>query len=123
MKVVYICHPYENDPEGNTEKVTKIIDEIFKAGSAAFKDHGEPDYSNPCRRQEQIIVPLSTFHAFTKTMKQSDKFPRKLVMKYCTALLQRCHQCWVYSSDGVTDGMKEEIEFCSTHNIPVVFKS
>jgi len=96
MKLVYICHPYANDPEGNRKKVLRIC------RSMTMEEHIP-------------IAPQLYFHQFI-----DEKTQRDLAMMFCSKLVSICQEVWVYGID-ITDGMRQEIEEASRQGIPVKF--
>lgn len=122
-KVVYICHPFAGNPKGNKQKVFKIVDQIIEENLKLWEDYVNDSLSENTASMDFLVTPLSVFHAFPESMEESEKVSRELVMFYCKSLLKKCDEIWVYSSDGITEGMKEEIELASDLGIKIVIKS
>ncbi len=84
MKIIYICHPYSGDPEGNRAKVVKFCMAVASTGLLPLAP--------------QIYLPQFV----------DEKMQRELAMQMCRELLTRCDALGV-CGDEITAGMKEEI--------------
>ena len=130
-KKVYICHPYSGDPEGNVEKVEKIVKEIssenmrkveqsavvnYSSGSVEFGTYGEYNEVS-----DIIVTPIAAFLAFPKFMSEDGGVPREVAMSYCISLLSGCDEIWIYDRN-ITDGMRDEIDFSVENGIKLVWK-
>lgn len=90
MRMVYICHPYLSDPEGNIALVREICRRIIDA------------------RLE--IIPLAPHLYLPQFI--SEASDRALAMLMCIDMAKRCDEVWVYGR-AVTAGMADEIEAAS----------
>ena len=91
MKLVYICHPYANDPKCNKKKVLEICKHVLETS---------PD-----------CIPIAPQIYFPQFMSEQDD--RKRAMSFCLELVERCDEFWIYGNP--TEGMKQEIELRSTN--------
>ena len=97
MKVVYIAHPFTNDPEGNMRKVAGI-----------------------CRDLPEDIVPISPIHNFSFLKEPDD---REKALPMCLILLSRADEVWVYGDYKNSTGCQAEISMAETLGIPIIYKS
>jgi len=93
MKRVYICSPYAGDVESNTERAQWLCREAIKDGCAPYAPHLlYPQIIDD--RQAGIVCGL--------------------------AYLDLCDELWVYANDGISTGMRQEIDHAQHLYIPVV---
>lgn len=83
--LVYVCHPYSNNPWVNCEKIKKICRKIFEQGDIPIAP--------------QLFLPQFI----------DEGAERKKAMKVCIALMERCDFVNVYG-DELSVGMKEELQ-------------
>lgn len=112
FKLVYICHPYSDDPEGNTLKVHNIVSNIY------LKNERSLSQANSVQ-----VIPISSFTLLPKSMCEP-KISRDIAMGFCLKMLGVCDEIWMYAvdSNGLTPGMREEYLFSKAHKIRVVWK-
>lgn len=122
-KKVYICHPYSGDPEGNIEKVKKIVREISRGNLIQYDQRKRGSMHTCCTLSptEYVVTPLAAFLAFPKFMSEDGGVPRGLAMSYCISLLAGCDEIWIYDRN-ITDGMRDEIDFAVKNGIKLVWK-
>lgn len=81
--LIYIAHPFRNDPPGNTEKVSEICREIYANGK---------------------VIPISPIHLF------SWMNPEDEVMEECLRLMDLCDDVWFYGDFRNSEGCRMEME-------------
>ncbi len=94
--VVYICSPFSDDPEGNTEKAVRFC--------KYAADHG--------------FTPVAPHLMYPRFLNDQEPADRAKAIKMDLNLLQRCHQLWVFG-DNVTSGMRIEMDFAKARRIPI----
>lgn len=94
--VVYVCHKYSDDPEGNKIAIRKICKGVKNAGNIPFA---------PQLYLEQFM---------------DEATERAECMDMCLQLLQICDQLHVYGP-WVSAGMKDEIEQASVWGIRIIW--
>ncbi len=92
-KKVYICAPLGGDVAENLERVKKYTEYALKCGAAP-------------------IVP----HFYALCLDDNDPKQRETGMLAGQSLLWFCDEMWIFG-DELTDGMKEEIQFCKNMKI------
>lgn len=97
MKIVYVAHPFTNDPVGNMAKIEKIMKRLTQ------------DYPDIC-----FISPLHNF-SYDKDAKEEEILPK------CMALLMMCEQLWVFGNWETSSGCKKEIEQAKAWGMPIIF--
>lgn len=112
-KLVYICHPYSNDPKGNTEKVLRITAEIYARNTEILKK----------KIEGALVIPLSSFVNLPSGMCEPS-VSRDVAMGFCLKMLQACDEVWLYAGvDGeMSAGMREEYLFAVENNIRVIWR-
>ncbi len=95
MRKVYICAPLGGNVEANLRKVKRYTKYALKCGTAPVVPH---------------------FYALCL----NDRIPkeREIGMAAGLSLLWFCDELWIFG-DEVSEGMKAEIQFCQSLNIPV----
>lgn len=93
---VYVCHPYADDPEGNTERVRELTRALIDSG----------------------YLPIAPQLYFPQLLDESTERERALAL--CLELVGACDEVRVYGGR-VTSGMRHEIERAETLSIPVRF--
>ena len=98
--LVFICSPFADDIEGNTERARKY-----------------------CRFSiEQQAIPLAPHLLYPQFMDEHDPDSRKLGLFFGRVLLGKCQELWVFG-DIVSEGMSYEIRKAKTHNMPIRYFS
>ena len=98
--LVFICSPFADDIEGNTERARKY-----------------------CRFSiEQQAIPLAPHLLYPQFMDEHDPDSRKLGLFFGRVLLGKCQELWVFG-DIVSEGMSYEIRKAQTHNMPIRYFS
>lgn len=95
MRKIYICAPLGGDVEENLRKVKRYTKYALKCGTAPVVPH---------------------FYALCL----NDRIPkeREIGMAAGLSLLWFCDELWIFG-DEVSEGMKAEIQFCQSFDIPV----
>ncbi len=95
MRKVYICAPLGGNVEANLRKVKRYTKYALKCGTAPVVPH---------------------FYALCL----NDRIPkeREIGMAAGLSLLWFCDELWIFG-DEVSEGMKAEIQFCQSFDIPV----
>lgn len=95
MRKVYICAPLGGNVEANLRKVKRYTKYALKCGTAPVVPH---------------------FYALCL----NDRIPkeREIGMAAGLFLLWFCDELWIFG-DEVSEGMKAEIQFCQSFDIPV----
>lgn len=96
-KVVYLCHEFKRDPEGNIARVEAI-----------------------CKRIIEEVTPLPP-HMFLPRL-VDDNTQRALAMEHCINYLEGCKELWICSTH-VSSGMEQEIAHATVCGIPVLQKA
>lgn len=102
MKMVFICHPYRDDPKGNREKVTQIVRDIV-AYSPGILPLAPQLYLHQLGLDDEVFI------------------EREIIIDMSSYLVKSCDELWVFG-DTITDGMEQEILFAHKHKIPVITK-
>lgn len=95
-KLVYICHPYSDDPELNEFKVREICRAVVTSGA----------------------VPLGPQIYLPQFMDEGTQ--RKQAMEACLRLMRVCDEVWVYGHT-LSDGMAQEVGLALDIGMPVFF--
>lgn len=95
MKKVYICAPLGGNVAENLRKVRRYTEYVLKCGAAP-------------------VVP----HFYAECLNDSNPEERKIGMAAGLSLLWFCDEMWIFG-DEITEGMKAEMQFCKSLNIPV----
>lgn len=95
LKRVYICSPLSGDIPQNIEKATLYMTYALKCGTAP-------------------IVP----HFYALGLDDNNPKQREIGMRAGMSHLWFCDELWVFG-DEITSGMREEIRFCKSLNIPI----
>ena len=99
MKKVYICGPLGGDVEGNLERVKRYTRYALMCGTA-------PD------------VP----HYYALCLNDDNQKEREIGLAAGLGMLWFCDELWVFGQT-VTEGMKQEIQFCKHLNIKTRYVS
>ena len=95
MKKVYICSPLGGNVKENLEQVQKYTKYALMCGTAP-------------------VVP----HFYAQCLNDSIPKEREIGMAAGLSLLWFCDELWEFG-DEISEGMKNEIQFCKNLNIPV----
>lgn len=93
MKKVYICAPLGGDVESNLQQVKKYTEYALRCGTAP-------------------VVP----HFYALCLDDNDPKEREIGMAAGLSLLWFCDEMWIFG-DEITEGMRNEINFCRNLNI------
>ena len=99
MKKVYICAPLGGDVEGNLERVTRYTRYALMCGTAP-------------------VVP----HFYALCLNDNNQKEREIGLAAGLGMLWFCDELWVFGQT-VTEGMKQEIQFCKHLNIKTRYVS
>ena len=94
VRMVYICHPFANDPVGNTRAIRDICRQVVDAGDLPIAP--------------QLYLPQF----------MSEEREREQAMDFCCAMLAVCDELRIYSAP--SDGMKREIAFAEEMGVSCV---
>lgn len=98
LKKVFISHPYSDDPDGNKQRVSKIVSKIMK------------DYD---------ILPISPVHLFS--FMENDNGYREDIMEVTKHLIDLSDELWYF---GWSEGVQEEVNYARENaGISIVEKS
>lgn len=95
MKKVYICAPLGGNVEENLRNVRRYTKYALLCGAAP-------------------VVP----HFYAECLNDHNPKERELGMAAGLSLLWFCDEMWIFG-DEVSEGMKAEMQFCKSLNIPV----
>jgi hypothetical protein len=96
-RLVYVCHPFADDPPGNVERVRNICRHLVAEGVLPIAPH--------------LYLP-----AFI-----DEATERELALSLCLELVDVCDELRVFGAN-VTRGMNREIERATQRGIPVHFE-
>ena len=99
MKKVYICAPLGGDVEGNLERVKRYTRYALMCGTAP-------------------VVP----HFYALCLNDNDQTEREIGLAAGLGMLWFCDELWVFGQD-ITEGMKQELQFCKHLNIKTRYVS
>ena len=99
MKKVYICAPLGGDVKGNLEKVKRYTRYALMCGTAP-------------------VVP----HFYALCLNDDNQKEREIGLAAGLGMLWFCDELWVFGQT-VTEGMKQEIQFCKHLNIKTRYVS
>lgn len=98
MKKVFICSPYRDDVERNTEKA---------------REYSRAAYEEDC-------IPVAPHLLFPQFLDEDNERERTDGIAMGMALLLDCDEVWAFGE--VTEGMDQEIRFAVEHGKHVWFK-
>lgn len=81
-KLIYIAHPFRDDPKGNTKKVGKICKEIMAKGD---------------------VIPVSPLHLFSYLDPHEEN-----VLEMCCKVMDACDETWFYGDFQNSEGCMAE---------------
>ena len=93
---IYVCHPFADDPDGNTERVREVCRTLADGG----------------------VLPVAP-HVYLPQFIDEDG-DRERALGLCLELVETCDELRVYGGR-VTAGMRREIEHAERRGIPVRF--
>ena len=99
MKKVYICAPLGGDVESNLERVKRYTRYALMCGTAP-------------------VVP----HFYALCLNDNDQTEREIGLAAGLGMLWFCDELWVFGQD-ITEGMKQELQFCKHLNIKTRYVS
>ena len=99
MKKVYICSPLGGDIKGNLEKVKRYTRYALMCGTAP-------------------VVP----HFYALCLNDNDQTEREIGLAAGLGMLWFCDELWVFGQN-ITEGMKQELQFCKHLNIKTRYVS
>ena len=91
---IYVCHPYADDPETNTERVRGICRALTDSGYLPIAPH--------------VYLPQFI----------DEGTERERALSLCLELVGTCDEVRVYGGR-ITSGMRREIEYAEARAIPV----
>jgi hypothetical protein len=95
MRLVFISHPYKDDPKGNKKRVDTICRELARKGD---------------------ILPISPLHLFSF---MEDDLQRESILQVCFRLIDICDEVWIY---GDSDGCRKESDYALSQGKRVIDK-
>ena len=95
MRKVYVCAPLGGNVESNLKKVRAYTEYALRCGTAP-------------------VVP----HFYAECLDDNDPKDREIGLAAGLSLLWFCDELWLFG-DTVTDGMKNELQFCKNLNIRI----
>ena len=98
MQLVYVAHPYINDPEGNMKKIKKVMRWL--------------------RKQFPQICFISPLHNFSYAQDDDEE---EEILSSCLELLSRCDYLYMFGDYENSTGCKKEIELAQKLLIPVKY--
>ena len=99
MKKVYICAPLGGDVEGNLERVKRYTRYALMCGTAP-------------------VVP----HFYALCLNDDNQKEREIGLAAGLGMLWFCDELWVFGQN-ITEGMKQELQFCKHLNIKTRYVS
>lgn len=102
IEKIYICSPLRGNMDKNIEKAK----EYCRLVSLNFD-----------------AIPICPHVYFTMFLNDNDEIEREVGKSFGLRLMHDCDRMYVFDKDGISEGMKEEIEVASTLNIPVLYES
>lgn len=95
MRKVYVCAPLGGNVESNLKKVRTYTEYALRCGTAP-------------------VVP----HFYAECLDDNDPKDREIGLAAGLSLLWFCDELWLFG-DAVSDGMKNELQFCKNLNIRI----
>ncbi|MHB1462010.1 MAG: DUF7768 domain-containing protein [Armatimonadota bacterium] len=100
-KRVFICSRYAGETEHNVRVAKALCSQAMTAGLAPFAPH----------------------LLYTQFLDDANEAHRDLGISMGLRFLEACELLWVYTGEGISEGMRREIEHAESIGIPVVFMS
>ena len=69
------------------------------------------------------LLPIAPHIYFTQFLNDNDETQRLIGIKMGIELLKECDIMYVYDTDKISNGMKEEINFVQEKDIPIIYES
>jgi hypothetical protein len=97
-KRVFICSRYIGDIEHNVEVALSLCRMAIDAGCAPFAPH----------------------LLYTRFLDENDPAQRELGISLGLRFMEACDEVWVYAAEGISDGMRRELEHAQALGKPVL---
>lgn len=97
---IYVCSPLRGDIEENIKRAKQYCKEITLSGN----------------------IPICPHVYFTQFLDDNIEEERNLGMSLGIELLKICSAVYVFRENGISSGMKAEIDIASSLGIPVILK-
>ena len=97
MKKIYVCSPLSGDIENNIKKARNYCRKIMHEGN----------------------MPLAPHIYFTQFLNDEKQEERIIGMNMGLIRLKECDEIWVFCQNGISSGMKAEIEYAEKIKIPI----
>ena len=98
MKRIFLCSRYAGDTVGNEAVAERLCRRVIEAGHAPFAPH--------------LLYP--------RFLNDEDPSERELGIACGLAYMEVCDEVWVYTGDGISCGMRQELDRASRLSKPVV---
>ena len=95
---VFICSRYIGDTEHNVQVASALCRIAIEAGCAPFAPH----------------------LLYTRFLDENDPAQRDLGISLGLRFMDACEEVWVYTAEGISDGMRRELEHAKALGKPVV---
>lgn len=121
-KMVYICHPYSDDPIRNEGEIWDICRSIFADNQEKIEKRkkGVNQFFGMCEKDITINIPITPILYFPSPVADTT-VDHELLLDFSGQVLDTCAEIWVYG-DVVTADMKKLIEYAIAANIPLFWK-
>lgn len=100
IKKIFVSSPLRGDIEKNIENAKKYCKKVLE-------DTGD--------------IPIAPHVYFTQFLNADNEFENQLGMDLGLELLSDCDEIWVFQDNGISEGMKMEIELAKRLEIPIIF--
>lgn len=97
--MIFICSPYHGDTETNTEYA-------IKASLFALN---------------QEYTPITPHLYLTRIFNDNDLIQRNQGIQAGLRLMHSCTSVWIFTDNGISEGMKKEIEYAESICIPIKY--
>jgi len=98
LRRVYVCHPFADDPVGNIERVRGLSRQLIALG----------------------VMPIAPHLYLPQLLDEGTE--REQALRFCLELVDTCDEVRVFGGR-VTAGMKREVEYAKSRDIPVRFET
>lgn len=95
---VFICSRYIGDTEHNVQVASALCRIAIEAGCAPFAPH----------------------LLYTRFLDENDPAQRELGISLGLRFMDACEEVWVYTGDGISDGMRRELAHAKALGKPVI---
>ena len=95
---VFICSRYIGDTEHNVQVASALCRIAIEAGCAPFAPH----------------------LLYTRFLDENDPEQRDLGISLGLRFMEACDEVWVFTADGISDGMRRELEHAKALGKPVI---